>query len=101
MNRREFVVSATAFTATASGIAHAQQTGAPIEKRSILTSTAQFDPARPEIARLVAQSCRAIGWEVVPNPIDYNQGIQKVIMEHDYEMFLVNAWMHWRPPRAA
>ncbi|TCT03087.1 ABC transporter substrate-binding protein [Paralcaligenes ureilyticus] len=91
MDRREFVKSAAALAATAvSGIGHARQIGAPVAKRSILTCTAQFDPARPEIARLVAQSCKSIGWEVEANPIDYNQGIQKVIMEHDFEMFLVN-----------
>src|SRR5712691_5027268 len=91
MNRRDFVKGAAAITATAaSGIAQAQQAGTPVEKRSILTSTAQFDPARPEIARLVAQSCKSIGWEVEANPIDYNQGIQKVIMEQDFEIFLVN-----------
>jgi peptide/nickel transport system substrate-binding protein len=91
MDRRDFVKGAAALTATAaSGIAHAQQAGAPVEKRSILTSTAQFDPARPEIARLVAQSCKSIGWEVEANPIDYNQGIQKVLMEHEFEIFLVN-----------
>src|SRR6266568_968956 len=91
MDRRDFVKGAAAVAATAaSGIAHAQQAGAPVEKRSILTSTAQFDPARPEIARIVAQSCKSIGWEVEANPIDYNQGIKKVIMEHDFEMFLVN-----------
>lgn len=91
MDRRDFIKGAAAVAATAaSGIAHAQQAGAPLEKRSILTCTAQFDPARPEIARLVAQACKSIGWEVEANPIDYNQGIQKVIMEHDYEMFVVN-----------
>ena len=91
MDRRDFVKSAVALTATAtSGIGYAQQAAEPVGKRSILTSTAQFDPARPEIARIVAQSCKSIGWEVEANPIDYNQGIQKVIMEHDFEMFLVN-----------
>jgi peptide/nickel transport system substrate-binding protein len=91
MKRRDFLKTAGAFAATtASGIAYAQQSGTPIEKRYILTSTAQFDPARPEIARLVVQACKLIGWEVEANPIDYNQGIQKVIMEHDFEMFVVN-----------
>lgn len=91
MDRREFVRSAAALTATtaAGGFAFAQQAGAPVDKRSLITSTAQFDPARPEIARLVAQACKSLGWEVEANPIDYNQGIQKVIMQHDYEMFLV------------
>src|SRR5438067_1439090 len=90
MDRRDFVKGAGALAAAAaSGMGHAQQAGAAVPKRSILTATAQFDPARPEIARIVAQSCKSIGWEVEANPIDYNQGIQKVIMEHDFEMFLV------------
>ncbi len=90
MKRREFVQGAAALTASAAGgIASAQSGPAPVDKRSIITSTAQFDPARPEIARLVSQACKAIGWELEANPIDYNQGIQKVIMQHDYEVFLV------------
>ena len=90
MDRRDFVKSAAALAATAAaGVGYAQQPGGPVAKRSILTATAQFDPARPEIARLVAQACKTLGWEVEANPIDYNQGIQKVINEHDYEMFLV------------
>ena len=90
MERRDFVKGAAALAATAAtgGIVNAQ-TEATVEKRTLITSTAQFDPARPEIARLVSQACKSIGWECEANPIDYNQGIQKVIMEHDYEMFLV------------
>lgn len=90
MDRRDFVKGAAAVTAVAaSGLGRAQSQGGPVLKRSILTCTAQFDPARPEIARLIAQSCKSLGWEVEANPADYNQGIQKVVMEHDYEMFLV------------
>lgn len=91
MDRRRFLEQTAALAAfTASGGALAQQAGTPVEKRYILTSTAQFDPARPEIARMVAQACKSIGWEVEANPIDYNQGIQKVMMEHDFDMFVVN-----------
>ncbi len=91
MDRRDFVKGAAALTATAAsgGIVNAQGNEAAVEKRSLITATAQFDPARPEIARLVAQAVKSLGWEVDANPIDYNQGIQKVIMQHDYEMFLV------------
>lgn len=89
MDRRDFVKSAAALTATAAtGLVSAQQTPV-VAKRAILTATAQFDPARPEIARLVAQACKALGWEVEANPIDYNQGIQKVVNEQDFDMFLV------------
>lgn len=94
MNRRDFVRSAALLGVVgASGTAGAQQAGtpgSPVAKSNVLTSTAQFDPARPEIARLIGQACKSIGWEVEANPIDYNQGIQKVIQEHDFEMFLVN-----------
>lgn len=90
MDRRGFITGAAALAAAAAGgIARAQSPRAPVPKRSILTCTAQFDPARPEIARLVAQACKSLGWDVEANPMDYNQGIQKVIMEHDFEMFLV------------
>lgn len=90
MDRRDFVKTAGAIAATSAwGSGHAQAAGTPVAKRSILTATAQFDPARPEIARLVAQACKHLGWDAEANPIDYNQGIQKVVNEHDYEMFLV------------
>ena len=91
MDRRDFVKGAAALTATAAsgGIVNAQGTDGAVEKRTLITATAQFDPARPEIARLVSQAVKSLGWEVDANPIDYNQGIQKVIMQHDYEMFLV------------
>lgn len=90
MDRRDFVKGAAALGATAAtGMGYAQQAGAPVEKRSILTSTAQYDPARPEIARLIAQSCKSLGWDVEANPLDYNQGIQRVFMEQDFDMFLV------------
>ena len=92
MGRREFVksIAALASTAAIGGIVHAQQARAAVEKRSIITSTAQLDPARPEIARLVAQACRSLGWEVESSPMDYNAGIQKVVMRHDFDMFLVH-----------
>ena len=91
MDRRNFIASAGAIAAVASShTVLAQQPGSIVEKRSIITSTAQFDPARPEIARLVARACKLIGWDVEANPMDYNEGIQRVIMQHDFEMFLVN-----------
>ena len=90
MDRRDFVKGAAALTASAAtGMGHAQQGGTPVEKRSIVTSTAQYDPARPEIAKLIAQSCKSLGWDVEANPMDYNQGIQRVFMEQDFDMFLV------------
>ena len=63
--------------------------GGPVESPSLITSTAKFDPVRPETVRLISQAAKKIGFGIEPNPIDYNQGIQKVIMQHDYDMFLV------------
>ncbi|MGE0119690.1 MAG: ABC transporter substrate-binding protein [Dongiaceae bacterium] len=95
MNRREFLRGTAA--AIGAGLAYGGQgpafgqsmAGKPVETRKIITSTAQFDPARPEIAKLVAEAAKTIGWEVEPNPIDYNEGVQRVIMEHDYDMYLL------------
>ncbi|MBL8669009.1 MAG: twin-arginine translocation pathway signal protein [Alphaproteobacteria bacterium] len=94
MRRRTFLQSSSALAGTAMlgglpGGAGAQTAGGVVEKRSLITATAQLDPARPEIARLIAQACQKIGFNCEANPMDYNQGIQKVVMEHDYEMFLV------------
>ncbi len=63
--------------------------GAVVAPMKITTATATFDPVRPESARIIASAFQSLGWNVTPNPIDYNQNIQKVIMEHDYDMWLV------------
>lgn len=91
LSRRTFLQS-TAAAAVATGMpgaAWARKAGQPVEARSLVTSTAKFDPVRPESARLISQACKAIGFELTANPIDYNQGIQKVIMQHDFDAFLV------------
>jgi peptide/nickel transport system substrate-binding protein len=92
MDRRQFLLGSAAATVAGMGAAGAQSTHAPgaiVDKRALITSNAQFDPARPEIARLISQACQSLGWQCDANPMDYNQGIQKVVMEHDFEMFLV------------
>src|SRR4030042_784982 len=48
-----------------------------------------MDPVRPEVARTCAQAFQAIGWGIEAYPVDYNQNVQKVIMEHDYDMWFV------------
>ena len=63
--------------------------GAKVDAMKITTATATFDPVRPEAARVIAAAFQSIGWDVTANPIDYNQNVQKVIMEHDYDMWLV------------
>jgi peptide/nickel transport system substrate-binding protein len=63
--------------------------GAKVDAMQIMTATATMDPVRPEAARIIAAAFTSLGWEVKANPIDYNQNVQKVIMEHDYDMWLV------------
>lgn len=65
------------------------KSGAAVDAMQITTATATFDPVRPEAARVIATAFQSIGWDVRANPIDYNQNVQKVIMEHDYDMWLV------------
>jgi peptide/nickel transport system substrate-binding protein len=62
--------------------------GAPVDAMKITTATAGYDPVRPELAQVVANVFQSIGWNVTADPIDYNQNVQKVIMEHDYDMWL-------------
>ncbi|MDH3234425.1 MAG: ABC transporter substrate-binding protein [Alphaproteobacteria bacterium] len=91
--RRDFLkTTGAAVGAAAIGIpgqALAAKPGAKVEAPTLITSTAKFDPVRPETVRLIAQAAKKIGFDIKPNPIDYNQGIQKVIMQHDFDMFLV------------
>ncbi|MCP4622090.1 MAG: twin-arginine translocation pathway signal protein [bacterium] len=63
--------------------------GAKVDSMKLMTTTATFDPVRPESARLICQEFKRLGWDVDPLPIDYKQNVQKVIMEHDYDMWLV------------
>ena len=69
--------------------ATAGKPGAKVDTMKITTATATFDPVRPEAARVIASAFQSLGWDVMANPIDYNQNVQKVIMEHDYDMWLV------------
>lgn len=69
--------------------ASAGKPGAMVDPMKITTATATFDPVRPEAARVIASAFQSLGWDVTANPIDYNQNVQKVIMEHDYDMWLV------------
>ncbi len=69
--------------------AGAGKPGAKVDSMEITTATATFDPVRPEAARVIAAAFQSLGWDVKANPIDYNQNVQKVIMEHDYDMWLV------------
>jgi len=94
MGRREFMkltggVIGASMLAGPGAVFAASKPGAPVDPMRITTATATFDPVRPESARVIATAFQSIGWDVTANPIDYNQNVQKVIMEHDYDMWLV------------
>jgi len=63
--------------------------GKKVESMQLLTSNASFDPVRPEMGRLITQSCKKIGWDVKLAAEDYNLGITKVFTELDFDMFIV------------
>lgn len=94
MSRRDFLKAGGAAIGggllMGSGLAWAKpESGTPIAPMRITTATATVDPVRPEVARACAQAFKAIGWEVIPDPIDYNQNVQKVVLDHDYDMWFV------------
>lgn len=90
IGRRGFLAGTAAVAgATALGMPTRARAGGPVGSPQLLTSTASFDPVRPEIARLISQACRQIGFDVESTPQDYNLGIQRVIQQHDFDMFLV------------
>jgi len=67
----------------------APEPGALVNPMKITTTTATMDPARPEVARVCSEAFKKIGWNVQADPIDYNQNVQKVVLEHDYDMWFV------------
>jgi peptide/nickel transport system substrate-binding protein len=94
MGRREFMkltggVIGASMLAGPGAVFAASKPGAAVDAMKITTATATFDPVRPESARVIATAFQSIGWDVTANPIDYNQNVQKVVMEHDYDMWLV------------
>ncbi len=74
---------------TAGTVLAAGKPGAKVDAMNIMTATATMDPVRPEAARIIAAAFTSLGWDVKATPISYNQNVQKVIMEHDYDMWLV------------
>ena len=94
IGRRQFLKETGALVATsmvaAPGLVFAGgKPGAKVDSMKLMTTTATFDPVRPESARLICQEFKRLGWDVEPLPIDYKQNVQKVIMEHQYDMWLV------------
>ena len=94
IGRREFmkvtggVIGATMIAGPGAVFA-ASKPGAKVDPMKITTATATMDPVRPEVARVCADAFKQIGWDVKADPIDYNLNVQKVIMEHDYDMWFV------------
>ena len=94
MGRREFMkVTGGAIGATMiagpGAVLAASKPGAKVDAMKITTATATMDPVRPEVARVCADAFKKIGWDVKADPIAYNLNVQKVIMEHDYDMWFV------------
>ncbi len=90
--RRRDVLKAGAATAAAAAVGlpgRAFAAGGPVESVQLTTATAKFDPVRPEMGRLISQAAKQIGFDVKLDAIDYNKGVQKVIMQHDFDLFLV------------
>jgi len=94
MGRREFMkltggVIGASMLAGPGAVLAASTAGAQVDAMKIMTATATMDPVRPEVARVCADAFKQIGWDVKADPIDYNQNVQKVLMEHDYDMWFV------------
>lgn len=73
----------------APGTAYAATPGGPVRRVSLTTADASFDPVRPEMGRVISRAAKDIGWAIDLNAENYNQGIQQVIMEHKFDMFIV------------
>ena len=94
MKRRDFIKKSTGVLAGASATAAmlpniGVAAGKKVESMQLLTANASFDPVRPEMGRLIPQSCKSIGWDVELAAEDYNLGITKVFKEFDFDMFIV------------
>ncbi len=93
MKRRDFIKKSTSVLAGASATALFSNAGLAagkkVESMQLLTANAGFDPVRPEMGRLITQSCKKIGWDVKLAAEDYNLGITKVFTELDFDMFIV------------
>jgi peptide/nickel transport system substrate-binding protein len=93
MQRRDFIKKSSSVLVGASATALLPSTGfaagKKVESMNLLTSNASFDPVRPEMGRLITQSCKKIGWDVNLAAEDYNLGITKVFKELDFDMFIV------------
>lgn len=71
-------------------IASAKELGPKVPPMKFTTTTASFDPVRPQSARAICREFRQeLGWEVQANPFDYNKLIDKVLFEKDYDMYII------------
>lgn len=96
INRRDFLKftgmtlgASLAGPVLAPRVARAAARSGPVEKVSLITCDASFDPVRPEMGRVISRAAKEIGWAIDLNTMNYNQGIQQVVMEHNFDMFIV------------
>jgi hypothetical protein len=57
----------------------------PVPTVQLTTTTAAFDPVRPQSAMLISRATKQIGLDINPNPIEYNVGIQQVEAVSQFE----------------
>ncbi|MCP4297968.1 MAG: twin-arginine translocation pathway signal protein, partial [Proteobacteria bacterium] len=79
----------TLFITVASSRMFAGTPGGLVDPMKLMTSSAAMDPVRPEAVRVITEAFRTIGWDVEPEVLDYNQNVQKVVLQHDYDMWFV------------
>lgn len=96
IDRRDFlkasgsIIGSIALSSLAGKMATGGELGEKVETRKLMTCTATFDPSRPQIAREVSRLCQEdIGFDLKALPIKYNQNAQRVIMEQNYDVWLV------------
>ncbi len=55
----------------------------------ILTPPADYDPIRAEAGRMIADSCKEVGLNVVSKPTDFGTIVTKVYDEHDFDAYIL------------
>jgi len=96
VTRRDFIKFAGVAGAQAailgSGLGRARKSwamGRKVEKRNFIVPPASTHPDRIEIARVVGEAWRKLGFETGIEVMTYSEGIRRVFTEHDYDLFIV------------
>ncbi len=55
----------------------------------IITPPADYDPIRAEAGRMIADSCKEVGLNVVSKPTDFGTIVTKVYDEHDFDAYIL------------